>query len=1789
MFDIYISDFMRNGAVITEEELIQTIPSANPGDFKFTTATGSCEMGNAEKFTFTIDPGAKYYDAFLQLKTYVRVVYDGTTIFVGRTLAIENTMRGNRKITCEGPLAYFNDTPVAATTESTRISQSIYSYMSELISNHNNWITSSDFPDKNRWFMLGEVPGNYSEAVSYGQQISNASRKFGSDSWTDTKSTLDDLRSHYGGYFRVRCDHIGGYNYLDWMNYYFNPEVNTQTIEVGKNILDLTTITEVDNIFTNVLAVGTGYSSSSSSSDSDSSSSSSSSSKKIYLEGYSYTDKYGNTRTFPGKYIPVPEICYRYSESDLTFGYHTYEEYQESIARYGWITKIMTFDNGTTQEKLFDEACAWIKNNYQGQVIKFTIKAVDMHQIGENTQKILVGDRVHIRYPIWSEEQNSTVIKELDLTCLSISYDLYHPESNSYTFGIPANVLTKTYGASKQSTSTTSSASSNTSEPTAQEQERDWLDAVKEWLQNHKVFFKHKGSFTTLNAGVLMPYTETQKDKMNGIYGNYKDYLYTKDAFVAGELALWKFSYDYTWKPSDSDERYNTVAKLEEEYEKCQKEYGDYAAKTFKDSHTGKVWKSGTLTAIPYFSSDRVLDFNLIEYCMDEYGIDIRTGLSAKMPSSLTLTDGTVIKTRINEDGDVSISQIIEKNGVTVFMSKDGREITTVMGEDGTYSYWVQDSEGNWVQTNVRNISRDTLDDNRRVGNLFTEYFTDEGGNVVALKTYRFSHEIENYLHGELVVARVEGDLTYLGYGDDEADNKYICAASLQHIDAVAGDIHYETDEEGIKYLYLENAGGVRVRRGYRDENGEWVKDEEGKLILAEFGVYDNNNLTGGIIAEKLGDGTVTTTISGDLINLEANSQFGVITSTVSEQIGVINAQGKKISVFEGSRVWQSRDHIANVCGEYEIIEENGVKRLVILSGGGINIKRNDVEFGLYDQGTLTGGVIVEKINDKETVTKISGDRVEILASNLATFGLVDDDGNFTGGLIAEKLRDGTVTTTISGDIIDINASNLAKFGLVDDDGNFTGGLIAEKLSDGTVTTKISGDIIALSGYAVSESLYACDFEAQSMIANKHCMVKQSLDLEENALIRLGTSSYNKELHAASFTPSETNATENARCLMVNAYISGENNLYIKHLDNKYLSFKFDNANHELEIEDREGNKITFHSYIGGWDACRNSLTVPRTILPSDEDEQGYILVDYPSSIADGDAITYKYLLTATSTKARLGRIINEGKINEEYNVVAEIDIENGGGDFNAGWNAAKTAVGTPPTSTGTTANITVKYPSSTVGTATSYKYTLSTSGKNEVQLRYSTGEESYVAVAKITHNQYNLGWAAARNSIYNKTYTSSGNTYNYFPTTEVSSSIMTSSIRVYMVNSTVDGSASSYTYTLNGDDNNVVYLAYGNKNGPKVAKVTHNKYNAGWNAAKTAVGTPPTSTGTTANITVKYPSSTVGTATSYKYTLSTSGKNEVQLRYSTGEESYVAVAKITHNQYNLGWAAARNSIYNKTYTSSGNTYNYFPTTEVSSSIMTSSIRVYMVNSTVDGSASSYTYTLNGDDNNVVYLAYGNKSGPKVAKVTHNKYNAGWNASRKIVVDNLPLSDIGHATTKSITVRIPKTGGDSTTSAYTYTMSLTDHTPPGGSAYKCIDLTHSGNVVARLDISTDWGNLFNGGFFYGWESYYDSDLWQKPSAANGWQCKIPTRDRSTNELWFDIDAIGYSSSHSINITANNGWYMTGTEQNAKSQAAYAMGTNSGNISSFLLKSSPSNWAWCKVNCGSSTRYILLGC
>ena len=110
MYDIFIKNFYENGVLVTGERRLYSIPiSQEDREYVLTDPMVTCTAGKTGSFEFTIYPNHPYYHAIAQMRSIMRVKYDGDTIFRGRILTVDNSLKGAKKIHCEGDMAFLLD------------------------------------------------------------------------------------------------------------------------------------------------------------------------------------------------------------------------------------------------------------------------------------------------------------------------------------------------------------------------------------------------------------------------------------------------------------------------------------------------------------------------------------------------------------------------------------------------------------------------------------------------------------------------------------------------------------------------------------------------------------------------------------------------------------------------------------------------------------------------------------------------------------------------------------------------------------------------------------------------------------------------------------------------------------------------------------------------------------------------------------------------------------------------------------------------------------------------------------------------------------------------------------------------------------------------------------------------------------------------------------------------------------------------------------------------------------------------------------------------------------------------------------------------------------------------------------------------------------------------------------------------------------------------------------------------------------------------------------------------
>lgn len=173
------------------------------------------EVNKSGSLSFTMMPDHPYYDEIEFRQNIFDVYLNDELIFEGIPVSEATDFWNRKTVVCEGELTFLNDT---IQRQAVYRNQSVQSLLGEYLTVHNNQA------DLTKQFSTGIV------TVTGGNSIFRYT-----NFQTTMKELQEDLIQNFGGYFRVR--HSGGVRYLDYLD--SSPHSSSQTIRIGKNLVDL--------------------------------------------------------------------------------------------------------------------------------------------------------------------------------------------------------------------------------------------------------------------------------------------------------------------------------------------------------------------------------------------------------------------------------------------------------------------------------------------------------------------------------------------------------------------------------------------------------------------------------------------------------------------------------------------------------------------------------------------------------------------------------------------------------------------------------------------------------------------------------------------------------------------------------------------------------------------------------------------------------------------------------------------------------------------------------------------------------------------------------------------------------------------------------------------------------------------------------------------------------------------------------------------------------------------------------------------------------------------------------------------------------------------------------------------------------------------------------------------------------------------------------------------------------------------------------------------------------------
>ena len=359
------------------------------------------ESGQSPTLSFTVQPTHPLWRAFnresvMNTEREIELTEYETQkiLFRGRIRKVSMSMNGSIDVTCEGAMAYLNDTTVRPykTYDTDEIDCEINApakageLFEWFIEQHN--LRVSNRCEK---FKVGINAG-----VNFGAlQRGTGTRP------TTLKEMREKLTKLCGGYFRVR--YVGEDNYLDWLNADGSSEA-AQSVELGQNLLDLNTGADGKDIYTAIVPVG---------------------------------------KTGEGE--DEKDVTIDDEHAYVGGGYDIVGDAVVDTAmaeRYGVIEKLMEYDHLSQPQALADKAVADLAAGKLSDSI--TVSATDLHYADAAVQQIDYLQRVQVT----SEPHGINRM----MLCVGRTINLVDPKATRYSFGAIEGTLTKSGTTSQERT-----------------------------------------------------------------------------------------------------------------------------------------------------------------------------------------------------------------------------------------------------------------------------------------------------------------------------------------------------------------------------------------------------------------------------------------------------------------------------------------------------------------------------------------------------------------------------------------------------------------------------------------------------------------------------------------------------------------------------------------------------------------------------------------------------------------------------------------------------------------------------------------------------------------------------------------------------------------------------------------------------------------------------------------------------------------------------------------------------------------------------------------------------------------------------------------------------------------------------------------------------------------------------------------------------------------------------------------------------------------------------------------
>ena len=332
--------------------------------YKIFNPTVEMELNKIGHFDFTMYNDHPNFDNMQRLKSIIRVFQDGFLLFRGRILNDEQGFHNERVMECESELAFLVDS-IQRPYDFTGTPAELFTMF---IDNHNSQV------DAEHQFIVGEIT-----VTDPAGTISRAD----SDYLDTLESIQKKLIETLGGYVWFRHEEDGTYiDYLAELNF-----LAPQTIEFGKNLLDLKRETNGADIATAIIPLGA---------------------KEEGTENR----------------LTIASV-----NNGVDYVYN-----QEAVDAYGWIFKKEFFEDATDAADLLARGNTLL-NEQRQMFYTVELNAADLATVDATVQSFHLGTQVWVTTNPHSIDQLFLVSK--------LSINLLQPASNKLTLGETIQTFTE--------------------------------------------------------------------------------------------------------------------------------------------------------------------------------------------------------------------------------------------------------------------------------------------------------------------------------------------------------------------------------------------------------------------------------------------------------------------------------------------------------------------------------------------------------------------------------------------------------------------------------------------------------------------------------------------------------------------------------------------------------------------------------------------------------------------------------------------------------------------------------------------------------------------------------------------------------------------------------------------------------------------------------------------------------------------------------------------------------------------------------------------------------------------------------------------------------------------------------------------------------------------------------------------------------------------------------------------------------------------------------------------------